>query len=50
VIGVVVLLLLQQLGRFALPDALTALIALVVAVGAGAIGFGLVGRALDRYR
>ena len=50
VLGVVVLLLLQQLGFLALPNLLTAVVGLVVAVAIGGLLFALVGQSVDRRR
>jgi len=48
VLGVVIVLLLQQLGALSLSDLLTAVIDLVVAIAVGAILLGVVGWYADR--
>lgn len=48
VLGIVVVLLLQQLGVFAFTSLLETLVAFLIAVAAGAILFAAVGSAIDR--
>lgn len=47
VLGIVVVLLLQQLGLIALPDLLTTFIAFVAAIAVGALVFALVGQRVE---
>lgn len=48
VLGVVVVVLLQQLGLLSLSQLLPAVVAFLVAIAVGAIALGLVGRAVER--
>jgi len=48
VLGIVTVLLLQQLGLLALPDLVTTLVAFLIAIVAGAVLFALVGSAVER--